>query len=74
MDELISRTQPFKLAKSDNPEDKDKLKVVLLSLLNGLWAVADWVEPIMPDSAQKIKLAIRENKKPEEPIFPRIEL
>lgn len=74
LDELISRTQPFKLAKSDNPEDKDKLKVVLLSLLNGLWAVADWVEPIMPDSAQKIKLAIRENKKPEEPIFPRIEL
>jgi methionyl-tRNA synthetase len=49
------------------------LKVVLLSLLNGLWAVADWVYPIMPETSEKIKKAIAENKKPEEPIFPRIE-
>ena len=74
LDELITKTKPFNLAKSDNPEDKDKLKVVLLSLLNGLWAVADWVSPIMPESAEKIKLAIKENKKPEEPLFPRVEL
>ncbi len=73
LDELISRTQPFKLAKSDDSEDKEKLKVVLLSLLNGLWAVADWIEPVMPETAEKIKLAVKENKKPEEPLFPRIE-
>jgi hypothetical protein len=29
------------LAKSEDEGDKEKLKVVLLSLLNGLWAVAD---------------------------------
>ncbi len=73
LDELISRTQPFKLAKSENSEDKEKLKIVLLSLLNGLWAVADWIYPIMPETSEKIKAAIKENKKPEEPIFPRIE-
>ena len=73
LDELISKTQPFKLAKSDDLEDKEKLKVVLLSLLNGLWAVVDWIEPIMPETAEKIKLAIKENKKPEESLFPRIE-
>jgi hypothetical protein len=27
----------------------------------------------MPESSEKIKLAIKENKKPEEPLFPRIE-
>jgi methionyl-tRNA synthetase len=73
LDELISRTKPFKLAKSEEEEDREKLKVVLLSLLNGLWAVADWVYLIMPESSEKIKLAIKENKKPEEPLFPRIE-
>ena len=74
LDELITKTKPFKLAKSEDPSDKEKLKVVLLSLLNGLWAVADWVAPIMPKSSEKIKKAIKENKKPENPIFPRIEL
>lgn len=73
LDELITRTAPFKLAKSDESKDKKKLKVVLLSLLNGLWAVADWVYPVMPETSKKIKKAIVENKKPEEPIFPRME-
>lgn len=74
LDELITRTAPFKLVKSEEKEDKEKLKVVLLSLLNGLWAVADWVYPVMPETSEKIKLAIKENKKPKKPIFPRIEL
>jgi hypothetical protein len=33
---LITKTAPFKLAKSEDEEDKKRLKVVLLSLLNGL--------------------------------------
>lgn len=73
LDELISKTAPFKLAKSDDPEDKKRLKVILLSLLNGLWAISDWIIPIMPETSEKIKKAISENKKPEDPIFPRIE-
>jgi hypothetical protein len=36
LDEMITRTKPFSLAKSDDPEDAKKLKVILLSLLNGL--------------------------------------
>jgi len=36
LDELIARTQPFKLAKSEDEKDKENLKVILLSLLNGL--------------------------------------
>jgi methionyl-tRNA synthetase len=74
LDEMITRTKPFSLAKSDDLEDAKKLKVILLSLLNGLWAIADWVEPIMPDTADKIKKAVDENEKPAEPLFPRIDL
>ncbi len=72
LDELIAKTRPFNLIKSDEKEDKEKLKVILLSLLNGLWAVADWVYPIMPESSEKIKEAIKKNEKPENAIFPRI--
>jgi len=74
LDELIAKTQPFKLAKSEDKDDKKKLKVILLSLLNGLWAIADWVEPIMPDTSKQIKEAVDKNEKPENPIFPRVEL
>ena len=72
LDELITRTAPFKLAKSEDPKDIENLKIILLTLLNGLWAVADWVYPIMPETSDKIKKAIAENQKPQEALFPRI--
>ncbi len=74
LDELITKKQPFKLAKSDDLKDKENLKIILLSLLNGLWAISDWLCPIMPETTEKIKKAIKENKKPDKAIFPRIEL
>jgi len=73
LDQVITDTAPFKLAKSDEQKDKDKLKVILLALLNGIYAIGDWLEPIMPDTSKKILDAVKSNKKPEKPIFPRIE-
>ena len=70
LDDLISDKKPFKLI----DEKPDEAKMILLSLLKSLYAIADWLKPIMPQTSEKIFKAIKENKKPEEPLFPRIEL
>ncbi len=69
LDDLISDKKPFQLIK----EKPDEAKMILLALLKSLYAIADWLLPVMPQTAEKIIKAIKENKKPEEPLFPRIE-
>ncbi|PID83135.1 methionine--tRNA ligase [Candidatus Campbellbacteria bacterium] len=69
MDEIISKEKPFALIK-ENPQ---KAKMILLSLLKSLYAVADWVEPILPETSEKMKKAILENDKPKEPLFGRVD-
>ncbi len=68
MDDLISDKKPFNLIK----EKPEEAKMILLALLKSLYAVADWLEPIMPETSIKILQAIKENKKPKAPLFPRI--
>ena len=67
---MISDKKPFNLIK----EKPDEAKMILLALLKSLYAIADWLMPIMPETADKILRAIKENKKPEEPLFPRVEI
>ncbi len=69
LDDLISDKKPFNLIK----EKPDEAKMILMALLKSLYAIADWLLPIMPETAEKILKAIKENQKPEEPLFPRIE-
>lgn len=66
-DEKIQELQPFKVVK----EDLEKGKEMITELVGHLADVEYHLRPFLPETAEKIKLAIEENKKPEEPIFPR---
>lgn len=61
LDQYIADTEPFKLIKAD-PE---KAKAILVQLVQKLHVIAVRLKPIMPNTAEIIIAAIRENKKPE---------
>jgi len=69
LDLLIQETQPFKLVK----ENKEKAVEIIKDLVVKLYNIANLLESFLPETSQKIKEAIKINKKPEEPLFPRIE-
>lgn len=66
LDEFVTRKEPFKVIKTD-PE---KGKQIITNGVLDLWALAKHLEPIMPETVQKILKAIEQNKKPEN-LFPR---
>ncbi|MBX4210791.1 methionine--tRNA ligase, partial [Candidatus Parcubacteria bacterium] len=65
-DRLIQETEPFKLIK----ENREKAVEIILSLLARLSIIAKHLEPLLPETAEKIQSAIRLNKL-EKPLFPR---
>jgi len=65
LDKKIQETQPFKLVKT-NPEEGEK---IISELISGLSEVAETLTPFMPETADKIKISIKKNKKPEAPLF-----
>jgi methionyl-tRNA synthetase len=67
LDEIIQRDEPFKLIKI-NPE---KAKEKIINLVKILLHQAKELEPFLPETSQKIQELIKENKKPEKPLFPR---
>ncbi len=68
IDAKIQETEPFKLIKTD-PE---KAKKIIQDLVEKLYEVSKLLEPLLPETAKKIQQAIKDNKKPSEPIFARI--
>ncbi|HEY4486476.1 MAG TPA: methionine--tRNA ligase [Candidatus Paceibacterota bacterium] len=66
LDERITREEPFKLIKS-NPEAG---RVLIAELVMGLYQIGRMLNPFMPETSQKIKETILQNKKPET-LFPR---
>ena len=65
LDEYIQREEPFKKIKVDQVgAEKD-----VAYLLASLFKVALMLEPLMPDTAQKIKTFILDNKMPSEALF-----
>lgn len=50
----IDETGPWTLAKSDNEDDKEKLKSVMFHLAESLRKVAILITPFMPETAKKI--------------------
>lgn len=71
-DTEIQEQEPFKKVKSDDAAVVDEAKVFITRLVKHLWFVAMHLEPILPKTAEKIKQAIKENKKPVTPLFERI--
>jgi len=67
LDQKIQETQPFKLVKTE----KEKGIQIITELVQGLAEVAQLLEPLLPETAQKIKQAIKANKPPATPLFAR---
>ena len=67
LDEKIQKSEPFKMVKTD----KEKAKKIINELVLGLHEVAIHLEPLLPETSEKILKLIKENKKPETPLFAR---
>ena len=68
-DSYIQKNQPFKVIK-ENKEEGEKM---IAHLVRELSAIADLLKIFMPDTAENIKKAIKENKMPVKSLFPRKE-
>jgi methionyl-tRNA synthetase len=67
LDEKIQKTEPFKLVKTD----KEKAVEIIKELVEGIHEISVYLEPLLPETSEKIKKLIKENKKPEKPLFVR---
>ena len=66
-DERITREEPFKVIK----EDQESGQKIIRELVSELYWIARMLHPFMPEVNEKIKNAVKENKKPEN-LFPRL--
>ncbi len=69
LDKNIQETQPFKVVKVDEEKGKEMIKDLVLKL----YTIARMLNPLMPETSQKIQELIKQNKKPETPLFLRKE-
>lgn len=67
LDEKIQKTEPFKLVKTD----KKRAEEIISGLVEGIHEVSVYLEPLLPETSGKIKTLVKENKKPEKPLFVR---
>lgn len=65
LDRHIQVTEPFKVIKTDLEKGKDLIKNNVLEL----YKIAYMLTPFLPETSGKIISAIKENKKPAEPLF-----
>jgi len=65
LDEYIQINQPFKKIKINKEEAEKDVYYLLLHLYNAAQAL----ESVLPETSLKIKELIKENKKPEAPLF-----
>jgi methionyl-tRNA synthetase len=69
LDKRIQETEPFKVIKVDEAKGKEMITGLVLEL----YVIAEMLVPLIPDTAEKIQKLIKENKKPETPLFLRKE-
>lgn len=67
LDARIQETAPFKLVKTD----KAKGVALIEDLVRELYTIARMLNPILPETSEKIKTLIKENRMPTESLFPR---
>lgn len=71
-DDYIQKTKPFMTAKSSDPKEAAEGKKVIANLVLHAGTLAANISPIMPETAEKILTAVRENSMPPT-LFPRKE-
>ncbi len=69
LDKSIQETEPFKIVKVDQGKGKKLISNMVVQLCE----IAKMLNPIMPETSEKILKLIKENKKPEKPLFLRKE-
>jgi len=69
IDKRIQETEPFKVIKIDEEKGKELIKENVLDL----FIISKMLEAILPKTSLKIQKLIKENKKPEQPLFLRKE-
>ncbi len=67
LDRFIQETEPFKVVKVDEKKGKELISKAVLEL----YRIARMLNPLMPDTNILLKKLIRDNKKPEKPLFMR---
>ena len=67
LDKFIQTTEPFKVIKIDEVKGKE----LLIEMVLKLYTIARMLNPIMPETNEKLKKLIKDNKKPETPLFAR---
>ena len=67
LDKFIQETEPFKVIKADEKKGKELISDIVLRF----YRIARMLNPIMPEMNILLKKLIKENKKPEKPLFPR---
>lgn len=65
LDTIIQQTEPFKLIKID----KEKGTEIINDLVRKLYTIARMLNPLMPETSEKIKVCVKANKSPETPLF-----
>lgn len=68
LDSVIAEQKPFSVVK----EDEVAGKKMIAELVERLATIAQALVPFLPQTAQTIELLIKENKKPETPLFQRL--
>ena len=64
-DKMIQETQPFKLIKTDKKRGEE----IITDLVIRLYTIGRMLNPILPETSQKIKDLVKANKAPEAPLF-----
>ncbi len=65
LDKFIQDTEPFKVIKVDEVKGKELITEMVLKL----YTITQMLGPILPETNVKLKKLIRDNKKPETPLF-----
>lgn len=65
LDRYINAEKPFSVVK----EDLEKGKALIINCVTRLAEIAVSLKPFMPETADNLEKLIRENKKPEKPLF-----
>ncbi|MGH7249630.1 MAG: methionine--tRNA ligase [Minisyncoccia bacterium] len=65
LDKQIQETEPFKVIKTNPDEGRELISALVIEL----YTITRMLHPLMPETHEKIKKLIKENKKPDTPLF-----